>query len=215
MRSGFRQDLEEEILRQHRRLYGRKGWWGRRLNPVPGLGTPALVVIFLVILGLGAGAVPASYRVEMGATVSIRVPGDPGAVPGLEELLGFLRESAVAEEISVSVSARAGEGAEIHLILFGRRIREEELNRLLVRRFPVLNTARVRFQGMEETVRGNLAEWVGHALFRIEVNVSEVEEARERILEELAARGYRSATRVEVREDDGNKRIEVQLDENE
>ena len=200
-----RDKLEEDLLHEHRRRYG--GRARRRAFLRPAFALPALAVAIL-----GIGAIPASYPVAVGSVLTLALPPTAGAPPAVADLLQSLESSGVADDVSVSVSQRAGSGARLMLILLGSRVPEDDVVQQLRGGYPVLADARVTADPLVGSVRSSLAEKLGRALFPIEVSVNDVEEARGEILEELAAGGY-GASRVDVRDEDDHRAIDVELEE--
>jgi len=215
-----RDKLQEVLLHEHRRRY--VGRARRRTLLRPAFALPALAVVILgigaipasypVAVGSGIGAIPASYPVAVGSVLTLALPPTAGAPPAVADLLQSLESAGVADDVSVSVSQRAGAGARLMLILLGSRVPEDDVVQQLRGGYPVLADARVTADPLVGSVRSSLAEKLGRALFPIEVSVNDVEEARGKILEELAAGGY-GASRVDVRDEDDHRAIDVELEE--
>jgi hypothetical protein len=199
-----RDRLEEELLQEHHRRYGKRT--RRRTLLRPAFALPALAVVIL-----GIGAIPASYPVAVGSVLTLALPPTAGAPPAVADLLQSLESAGAADDVSVSVSQRAGAGARLMLILIGSRVPEDDVVQQLRGGYPVLADARVTADPLVGSVRSSLAEKLGRALFPIEVSLNDVEEARGKILEELAAGGY-GASRVDVRDEDDHRAIDVELE---
>jgi hypothetical protein len=212
MRGGFRSDLESELLQRHGQLYGREATAaaGRRTRRR----------LRLVVAGLAAGtliaavgSIPVTSSVRLGKLVTIRLPAGTGEAPRPAELLRRLRAHLPADKISVSESRSATDEVTLQVFLFGEGIVEDEAEDLLEREFPLIRRGELEVQELRGDIRASLAGRLGRALFLIEVNATDIDNARREILRRFAAHGYGEGSTVELSGDDEGKRIEVQVEQ--
>lgn len=176
---------------------------------------PALAVMILLALGIAACTVPTSYEVGMGQKLSISLP-DKGATcddlePAIREISGYLDALPGVEQAGVAVRVMGGETV-IDLMIWGQDLAAGDLEADLRARFPLLADAEIATEELAGTVRGSLAQAFGHAAFGLEVDADTAEEAREQILQQLAAQGFGGDAQVEVVDDaDGRRTIRVEL----
>ncbi|MBA4377281.1 MAG: hypothetical protein C0395_01255 [Gemmatimonas sp.] len=176
---------------------------------------PALAVMILLALGIAACTVPTSYEVGMGQKLSISLADkDMSCVdlePTLREISDYLDGLPGVEQAGVAVRVMGG-ATNIDLMVWGQDLAAGDLAADLRARFPLLAGAEIATAELAGTVRGSLAEAFGHAAFGLEVDAGTAEEAREQILQQLAAQGFGGDARVEVVDEaDGRRTIRVEL----
>jgi hypothetical protein len=206
-----RSALETELLSHHRQLYPRKEGWRMMINPRWRMGRLVLGGLAVLVLGIAACTIPTSYEADVGKSLTFAATGDPAGLPDHGELLSFLQEAAVAEDVSVSLSESSGGPATYNILLWGDRVPQDDLVQMLRRRFAGLSSAQYEVRELEGQVRGSLAEKIGHDLFRIEVEGDDLEEIRAQILAGLATQGFQGEAAVNVSEENGLKEIQIQL----
>ena len=176
---------------------------------------PALAVMVLLALGIAACTVPTSYEVGMGQKLSITLAGktiEDGALePALREISGYLDGLPGVEQAGIAVRVM-GDATTIDLMVWGQDLVAGDLAADLRARFPLLADAGIETEALNGTVKGSLAQAFGHAAFGLEVDAGTAEEAREQILQQLAAQGFGGEAQVEVVDDaDGRRTIRVEL----
>jgi hypothetical protein len=203
--------LEGELLSRHRQLYERKVGWKMLLNPRWRTGRLVLAALAVAVLGVGACTIPTSYEDEVGKTFLIHVPAKAGTAPAQGELLAFLQQEKLAQDVSVSRNQDADGGTDITLLLLRDSVPEEELIDLLQATFPVLENALFEINEVVGTVETSLAGAFGHAVFNIEAGEADAEAIRQQILEQLAAQGLTGDAVVEIHEDDGQQTVDIEV----
>jgi hypothetical protein len=176
---------------------------------------PALAVMVLLALGIAACTVPTSYEVGMGQKLNITLPDKGGACadlePTLREISHYLDGLPGVEQAGVAVRVMGG-ATTIELMVWGQDLAAGDLAADLRSRFPLLAEAQITTEELSGTVHGSLAQAFGHAAFGLEVDAGTAEEARQQILQQLAAQGFGGDAQVEVVDDaDGRRTIRVQL----
>jgi hypothetical protein len=159
--------------------------------------------------------VPTSYEVGMGQKLNITLADKDAACgdlePAIREISGYLDGLPGVEQAGIAVRVMGG-ATTIELMVWGQDLAAGDLAADLRARFPLLADAEIATEELAGTVRGSLAQAFGHAAFGLEVDAGTAEEAREQILQQLAAQGFGGDAQVEVVDDaDGRRTIRVEL----
>jgi len=176
---------------------------------------PALAAMILLALGIAACTVPTSYEVGVGQKLSIAL-ADKGATddalePALRDISTYLESLPGVEQAGIEVRVMGGETV-IDLMVWGQDLEAGDLAADLRARFPLLADADIATEELAGTVQGSLAQAFGHAAFGLEIDAGTAEEARQQILQQLAAQGFGGDAQVEVVDEaDGRRTIRVEL----
>jgi hypothetical protein len=182
------------------------------INPRWRAGRLVLAGVALFILGLGACTIPTEYEAKVGKTLAIHVPDGATELPAPAGMLAFLEDAQVADDISVSISEQGTGEADIQLMLWNDRVSQAELVQILREQYPVLQKALFEVHEVEGTVRGSLAEKIGHDVFNIEVSGDDIEEIRRQFYEQLAAQGFTGDAAIEIQEAGDETLIDITLE---
>ena len=189
-----------------------------------------LITVGAVALVVGAAAcvAPAELDVDVGRSVEVRydaaaVGVEPRAV--LDALQAELGEGGPDERAEPAEGAKRdvsfgvrkeGTGVVVRAEIWGTGLPDEPLADKLRKALPALKDAAITEEPLQGSVRGTLGEKIGHDLFNINVaDAKDVEEARQQVLKQLAARGIQGKVDVQV-EGEGKKRkvmIKVEKEE--
>ena len=183
------------------------------INPRWRAGKLILAGLALLVLGIGACNIPTEYEAEVGKSFAIHIPRDTGEVPSTTELLAFIEKVVRADDISDSISEQVSGEMDINLLLWGSRISRDELTNRLRAEYPAFKTALFEVSELAGSVRGSLADKIGHEVFNIEVSGDDLEEIRQQVLAQLAEQGFTGDATVELYEENGNTRIDITIEE--
>ena len=128
-------------------------------------------------------------------------------------MLAFIEKVVRADDISVSISEQVSGEMDINLLLWGSRISRDELTNRLRAEYPAFKTALFEVSELAGSVRGSLADKIGHEVFNIEVSGDDLEEIRQQVLAQLAEQGFTGDATVELYEENGNTRIDITIEE--
>lgn len=183
------------------------------INPFTPAGRALLAAALVIALGVVACTVPTTYEAEMGKSFTIGLP--PGTdMPSVEKALAALQDERVADEVNLSVTELAGSGPQMELMLWGDRVDEAKVRRILAAQNEAFAKASWEIAPLEGPVRSNLAGKLGHDIFNVDLLISEgdVESARRQIVEQLAAQGLKGNVDIQYSDgEDGRQNIEVRL----
>lgn len=202
--------LEERLLADHARRYapvpkGRLwGFVGAHRLAVAG-GALALGII-------GACQLPAEYQRSFGARIECRVPTETLSGEALEGAVDRLRESADAENLSLRV-LDDGAMTSIEIDAWGHYDDPEAALTAIRGAMPALADVHCETETLTGTVHGTLGGRLGYALLDLELDHTDADEARARILEELSAQGFTGTAEVEVEDEMGQRKVKIRLEE--
>lgn len=174
-------------------------------------------------LAVGACMSPSDYAVELGNRVGILVDVETFPSVDVERIVEFVQDEYDLQELRVEVrherSVHGAQGEEpveeevmrIQLEMVGDGIDTDEVWSDLAGAFPALEDARMEDVAMKAEVHGTLGGRLAHDYLDWVLDRHGVDEARQRILEDLAARGYEGRAEVEVSDDAGQRRVKVRV----
>lgn len=208
---GHRDELEKQLLSRHRQLYPRKAGWKMLINPRWRTGRLVLASSALLVLGIAACTIPTEYEAEVGKNVSIHVPAGAGDLPAVGEMVEFLESTGVADEVSVSISEQSDGSADVWVMAWGQKVSRDDLINRMREQYPVLNRSLFEVQEMAGTVRGSLAQKLGHEVFEIEVHADTIEEIRAQFLQQLAEQGFVGDANIHMHDEGDERVINIEL----
>jgi hypothetical protein len=212
-----RRDAELDALTlAHARKYGeRRSVRTPRWLWVAGLATAAAV---------GACVVPIDYQAEMGQRLAFTMPAQQMSDLDLEGIARFIEQEHDPEEIRImghAETTRTADGGEEHVMqevrveieAVGEHLEADALWDDLVDEFPVLADAQREDEALQGLVHGTLGGRLSHRWLDVTIDRDGVEEAKRRLIEELAAQGVTGTPQIEIidEESDGMRRREVRV----
>ncbi len=175
----------------------------------------------LVFAGALAGAcvLPVEYDMPLGQRVDISLDAVGHDDLDPELLARFIEEQYEVERIEIRVSASSHGASEttargpmqITILAFGAEDIPDDLADDLVDAFPVLEEAEVDNEAVAGTVHGTLGGKLGHAWLDVVIDEHGVEEARRRLLADLAAQGLAGDAEIEIVDGPGHREVKVRV----
>lgn len=164
---------------------------------------------FAAVAGVGIVACGAPAEVGVAGTwLSVSVPAGI-ELPDPEGIARVVDESG-AGEVQLSVR-RTSDGTTLEITMWGEDLSKEPIAARLVQAFPALAGADIREKPLEAKVRVTIAEKIGHDWFERDLAAGNIEEAKQRLVDEIRAREGVDA-KIDVRiTDDGSGRREVNV----
>jgi hypothetical protein len=190
---------------------------------------PSKVFGGVLVAGALAGAcvLPSEYEMPLGQRVTISIGAEHHEDLDPEVLGAFVAEEFHAQRIEVAMMMhRAGDAGDatgqpqpqsqgelsIELMAFGAQDMPDDLAAQLVAAFPVLEDATVAHAAVEGTVQGTLGGRLSHAWLDVVIDEHGVEEARRRLLQDLARQGIEGDAQVEVIDEPGHREVKVRVE---
>ena len=209
------QDLEQQLADLHaaRPLVPRRSSFWRALLGVRRL---AVASVVFAALAIGACQVPVEMELVMGHQMRFVLPATDDIHRQIESLTGEIQAFAPVEKIEVQIhKSSEDDRMVVQLGVWGEGVEPEQVFAHLRARLPILEEAQCDALPLAGTVRTTLGDRLGHDLFHLALDQKNVEQARAAVLEELAASGFDGDAQVTVEEDDGHRRIEIRLHQQE
>lgn len=164
-----------------------------------------------VILGVVACSAPADVDVDVGRSVDISYAMADG-MPDPREVVEHVKGQGPFENVTVRVR-REGEKVSVHLDVWGSALPEGPLGDGIRKTFPALKDAAITEEDLQGKVRGTLGEKLGHDLLDLDlIDATDVEAARQQVMEQLAASGVQGAVDVKVENEGGKRKIQVRVE---
>ncbi len=207
--------LEAELLARHGQLYERKPkGWSMFLNPKFTTGRIILTSVAILALGIGACSVPSDIETEIGQMMELSLAAQVADDDFLiQEAVSYGKDLPGVENISINENISTGT-KQVNILLWGEEMDGQAIEASMKSRFPKLADADVVIKPLEATVRGNLGERIGHAIFDLQITAEgSEEEFRQQILEQLAAQGFTGESLITIHEEDGQALIDIELTE--
>ncbi len=211
-RPGHKDELLSELMNKYDRMYQKKEKIGMRWTM---LRKGLLVAVVLGLASAGACAAPADVEVEVGKTLDISLPANfEGADPksmsmAIEQIAG---DKGKIKEVRVK-AIRKDDQMVIHFDLWGDGLAEQPIAEKLKEKVPALAKADIREEIVSSEVRGNFGEKIGQELLHVNMlDEAEVEQARQKVMERLAAEGVRGKIDVKINGDANRQEIEVRVE---
>lgn len=164
-------------------------------------------------LAVGACRLPVDYQRSFGASVECRA--DPASLEeaALHTMTEALRERIAAENVSIRVMLDDEGLGQVRLDVWGDLEDADEALAHVRELAPALADAECEAAEIEGTVHGTLGGRLGRFI-DVDIDRRGAAEAREAILAELAAQGFRGHAEVEVEDDgQGQRRVKIRLEE--
>ena len=209
-----RDELRRELVARHRRQYPRRQRW--KIMTHRTWFRPALAMFAMAALGIAACTAPTEYEVEMGKQVNVSFDGLAKSADldtRLEELSAWVEGRDGVDGVWIGLEEVAGGPATAELTVWGQGLDSETLRADLVAAFPDLAGATIEISDLTGTAQGSIAEAMGHNLLHLEVAGETAEEVRQNILAALAAEGVEGEVNVFVDDSDGERRVEIHLED--
>ena len=186
----------------------------------PGWGRWALATAGSAALLIGACRYPVEYDVPLGARVGILVDAERRDDLDIQAIVAHVEETHDLDELEVQVRmekhVRDGESVgtvRVQLDMLGGDVNADEVWEELIDAFPTLEGSRMEEQLLEAHVHGTLGGKLSHAWLDVVIDRHGVEEARERVFEELEARGFEGKADVEISDEGGRRAVKIKLRE--
>jgi hypothetical protein len=158
-----------------------------------------------VIAGAGACVAPADVDVGVGHRVYIRYDASIEGAPNPREVVDLIKGHGPPGDARVRIK-REGTKVAVHADLWGSEPLEGPLADTVRRAFPALKDAVIEESSLHGKVRGTIGEKIGHDLLDLDlIDAADVENAKQQVMAQLAARGVEGTVDVQV-ESDGSKR---------
>ena len=208
-----RDGLRTRLVAEHRRAHPHNQRWKIMTHRI--WFRPAVALLMIAALGVAACTTPTEYEVPMGQqlTLAFADAAKDGAAAVVDEVAAWIETRPGVEGVMVGLEEMAGGPLTGHLTVWGQSLDGDRLSADLAARFPDLAGASVSVKPLEGTVEGSLADAMGHAVFGLEVSGETAEEVRAEILAQLAAQGFSGDAQVEVIDTDGQRTINVELND--
>lgn len=211
-RPGHKDELLSDLMIKYDQMYKQKEKIGMRWT----IFRKGIVLAFVGALFLGgACAAPADVEVDVGKSLDISLPLnsegiDPKAVAQAVEKV------AASEGIVKSVRVKAlrqNDQMVIHFDLWGDGFSKAPLADKLRKEVPALEKVEIREETVLSEVRGNWGEKIGQELLHVNMlDEAEVEQARQKVMERLAAEGVKGKIDVKIEGDANRQEIEVRIE---
>jgi hypothetical protein len=200
--------LEEKLLAAYDARVGRPARHGRA--PWLRYATAAGFLLCLVT----ATQVTAEYKVEVGKRIQLVLPADRVPPPELGDRVAraFVSESSRLVNVGV-ILRRDSEGATTLVVdVWGDQLAQDHSGLERLRAMPEFAGLSMEVTSLNGRVRDNLLGLVGHSLFRKGASPEELEQARQRLVEELRRReGDGAEINVDVESDPQNQKLRVKV----
>lgn len=208
-----RDRLRGELVAGHRRAHPRNRRW--KIMTHRFWFRPALAVLALAALGVAACTTPTEYEVTLGQRVTMQLAGpEKAAVAALDAVAAWLEARPGVEGVMVQVQGPAGAtGAVGTVMVWGQALEGDGLRADLAAAFADLDPATVTVEALAGNVQGSLAEAMGHTVLGLEIDGETAEEVRAGILAQLAAAGFTGDAEVTVVDEDGQRTVNVELND--
>jgi hypothetical protein len=214
-RHARRDALEREMSARHARLYNRRKRY-HMWKHTPWF-RPVVASLALLAIGIAACNAPTEYEVEVGQKLSIAYDGAAKDFVDfeaqIEPIVAYVDAWPGAEDVIVNVNEVDGGPVTLTLMVWGQNLDSDALQDGLVAEFPILADAAFSVEALAGSVEGNLGEAFGHAVFDFEVSGETAEEIRQQVLEQLVQQGFDGDAVVEVVDEDGQRTINIELNE--
>jgi hypothetical protein len=200
--------LEQELLARYDARMGRRTERGR--SPLWRYAMAATLLLCLVT----TTQVSAEYKVEVGKRLRLVLPAGQPPPPELGDRVAraLLAESSHLVDVAVMLRRTPEGPATLVVDVWGDRLVQdrEALERL--RALPELAGLSLEVTSLEGRVRDNLFGVVRHSLFRAGASPEELEQARQRLIEEIRLReGGEVKVDVDVESDSGKQRARIRV----
>jgi hypothetical protein len=208
-----RRDSElDALLTEHARRFPRRP--GRVSRWLLGLGLGAAVAV-------GACVVPVDYEAEVGHRLAFVIDSREMTEIDVESMARFIEIEHAPDELRIAARAEmmktdAGETHDIRIELaaVGEHLDADALWDDLVAEFPALAEARREDVALQGTVHGTLGGRLSHEWLDVTIDRHGVDEAKRRIIEQLAAQGVEGTPDVQIIDEDlgdGHRRREIRV----
>lgn len=182
-----------------------------------------LTVAACGVLGVVACAAPVDVDIDVGKSLSIHYAMTDGA-PKPKEVADFLRNTLQNEALAskekgsamrdVGIHIMAGKGAvDIGAEIWGTDSHDAPLAPMVKKEFPALANADIKEEVLHGKVRSSFASKLGHDLLDLDlVDKSDVETAKQRVMEQLKAKGIDGKVDVKVDDADGERKVIIKVE---
>jgi hypothetical protein len=208
-----RDRLRAGLVAGHRRAHPRNRRWKFMTHRF--WFRPALAVLAMAALGVAACTTPTEYEVTMGQRVTMELAGpEKAAVAALDAVAAWLEARPGVEGVTVQVQGRSDAAGAVGTVMaWGQGLPGDGLRADLAAAFPDLDPATVTVEALEGTAQGSLAQAMGHTVLGLEIDGETAEEVRAGILAQLAAAGFTGDAEVTVVDEDGQRTVNVELND--
>jgi hypothetical protein len=151
----------------------------------------------------------------MGQRVTMELAGpEKAAVAALDAVAAWLEARPGVEGVMVQVQGLAdATGAVGTVMVWGQALEGDGLRTDLAAAFPDLDPAAVTVEALAGNAQGSFAEAMGHTVLGLEIDGETAEEVRAGILAQLAAAGFTGDAEVTVVDEDGQRTVNVELND--
>jgi hypothetical protein len=186
----------------------------------------AVIGAAAVIVGAISCVAPAELDVDVGTSVEVRYDAsalslEPSAVAEAIKAAAGMKDDGEAappegerrrNEVDLRV-LRRGNAVEVRAEIWGMSLPEGSLAAEIQKSLPALEGAEIKEEHLQGKVRGTLGEKLGRDLFNIDVlDESDVETARQQVMEQLAAQGVEGKVDVQIEGDGKKRKVKVRVE---
>ena len=183
------------------------------LSPKQTTGKIVFGALAVLILGIGACSVPSDIEVEIGQAMEMSLGAEMAEDEFMiQEAIEFGKNLPGVDNVSVNEMVNQ-DGKLVQILMWGEEMEGDDVEARMKSRFPALANAEVTIRPLEGMIHGNLAERLGHSIFNFDVRSGSEEEIRDQILAQLAAQGFTGQSVIQVRNEDGQQLIDIELTE--
>jgi hypothetical protein len=169
----------------------------------------------VLILGAAACVAPVDMEVDMGRRVTIEYK-QTEASPGVEQVAQAVRTTAEnAKDVQVR-AMKKGQDIVVAMDIWGDNLPQGSLGDKIKAKIPSLENAKFQEEILTGQVRGTLGAKLGHDLLNLDVlDTDDVETARLKLMQQLAASGVQGKIDVQVEGDGNERKVRVRVEQEE
>jgi hypothetical protein len=206
--------LDQSLMNRFDALYPRKEPVRMTLNSLS-VRKFLLASAAVLILGAAACVAPVDMEVDMGRRVTIQYKKAEGA-PGPQQIAEAVRGvEGNAKQVEIH-AIKHGDDVVVSVDMWGDDLPEGPLADKLKAKLPSLENATIQEQPLISKVRGTLGQKLGHDLLNLDVlDTDDVETARQKLLQQLAASGVQGEVDVQVEGDANHRTVRIRAKQEE
>ena len=207
------EQMQDRLLRTYRRQYA-----GRDHRRWPALALRGVMVAVLAGGVIGACRLPAEYTVAVGNRVAVILDANQADDLNLEQMQHFIRTHYEVERIGLRVQQQLivedGESSAVvrlDLDIVADDVHVVNMWNDMVAEFPALEGARVTDEPLNASVEGTIGGFLSHEYLDLLIDRRGAEDAKQRLLAEIAAHGFTGDVYVDVQSQPGRREVRVEL----
>lgn len=201
--------LEEKLLAKFNEIHPKEEDYRMKRF---GLRKALLVAAAVMTLGVAACAAPADIEVDVGRRVSIELP--EGVEPPLDHqaIEAMIQGNGSTTEARVRMAMQNGKST-FEIEVWGNGLSKTDVADEIRAKFPALAKAAIHEEVLEGRVHGTLGQKIGHHWLNLDViDKSDVEAAKQQVMQQLAAQGVTGKVDVDVQDEGGKRKVKVRVE---